>query len=101
MLVCAVERGEQEIHIPSGGFRLQSGDRISFVASYGGAQQCFRQMKLAAGRVRSVMLIGGGRIAYYLAPADRGRARRQNSRERSGPLRGAFHCPSQGGDPLR
>ena len=67
VLVCAVERGEQEIHIPSGGFRLQSGDRISFVASYGGAQQFFRQMKLAAGRVRSVMLIGGGRIAYYLA----------------------------------
>ncbi len=24
-------------------------------------------MKLAAGRVRSAMLIGGGRIAYYLA----------------------------------
>ena len=67
VLVCAVERGEQEIHIPSGGFCLQSGDRISFVASYGGAQQFFRQMKLAAGRVRSVMLIGGGRIAYYLA----------------------------------
>ena len=42
VLVCAVERGEQEIHIPSGGFRLQSGDRISFVASYGGAQQFFR-----------------------------------------------------------
>ena len=62
-----VERGEQEIHIPSGGFRLQSGDRISFVASYGGAQQFFRQMKLAAGRVRSVMLIGGGRMGYYLA----------------------------------
>ena len=37
------------------------------VASYAGAQQFFRQMKLAAGRVRSAMLIGGGRIAYYLA----------------------------------
>ena len=46
---------------------LQAGDRISFVASYAGAQQFFRQMKLAAGRVRSAMLIGGGRIAYYLA----------------------------------
>lgn len=45
VLVCAVERGEQEIHIPSGQFRLQAGDRISFVASYGGAQQFFRQMK--------------------------------------------------------
>ena len=67
VLICAVERGEQEIHIPSGSFRLQAGDRISFVASYAGAQQFFRQMKLAAGRVRSAMLIGGGRIAYYLA----------------------------------
>ena len=60
VLICAVERGEQEIHIPSGSFRLQAGDRISFVASYAGAQQFFRQMKLAAGRVRSAMLIGGG-----------------------------------------
>ena len=67
VLICAVERGEQEIHIPSGSFRLQAGDRISFVASYAGAQQFFRQMKLAAGRVRSAMLIGGGRIAFYLA----------------------------------
>lgn len=67
VLVCAVERGEQEIHIPSGQFRLQAGDRISFVSSCAGAQQFFRQMRLAAGRVRSVMLIGGGRIAYYLA----------------------------------
>ena len=67
VLICAVERGEQEIHIPSGSFRLQAGDRISFVASYAGAQQFFRQMKLAAGRVRSALLIGGGRIAYYLA----------------------------------
>lgn len=67
MLICAVERGEQDVFIPSGQFRLHAGDRISFVASYGGAQQFFRQMKLGAGRVRSVMLIGGGRIAYYLA----------------------------------
>ena len=67
VLICAVERGEQEIHIPSGSFRLQASDRISFVASYAGAQQFFRQMKLAAGRVRSAMLIGGGRIALYLA----------------------------------
>ena len=43
VLICAVERGEQEIHIPSGSFRLQAGDRISFVASYAGAQQFFRQ----------------------------------------------------------
>ena len=33
ILICAVERGEQEVYIPSGSFRLEAGDRISFVAS--------------------------------------------------------------------
>ena len=56
VLICAVERGEQEIHIPSGSFRLQAGDRISFVASYAGAQQFFRQMKLAAGQNHFIRL---------------------------------------------
>ena len=32
ILICAVERGEQEVYIPSGSFRLEAGDRISFVA---------------------------------------------------------------------
>ena len=32
LLFCAVERGGGEIYIPSGDFRLQAGDRISFVA---------------------------------------------------------------------
>ena len=67
VLVCAVERGENEVFIPSGQFQLEAGDRISFVASPRDAQAFFRQAKLAAGRIRSVMLVGGGRIAFYLA----------------------------------
>ena len=67
ILICAVERGEQEVYIPSGSFRLEAGDRISFVASPGNAQQFFRQQKLAAGRIRNALLVGGGRIAFYLA----------------------------------
>ncbi len=39
VLICAVERGENEVYIPAGTFRLAAGDRISFVASPGNAQQ--------------------------------------------------------------
>ena len=67
VLICAVERGEDEVFIPTGQFQLEAGDRISFVASPRDAQALFRQAKLSAGRIRSVMLVGGGRIAYYLA----------------------------------
>ncbi len=67
VLVCAVERGENEVFIPSGNFRLEAGDRISFIASPSGAQAFFRQLHLSGGRIRDVILSGGGRIAYYLA----------------------------------
>ena len=65
-LVCAVERGS-DVFIPTGSFRLEAGDRISFVASIRDAQAFFHQIKLAVSRVRTVMIVGGGHIAYYLA----------------------------------
>ena len=67
VLVCTVERGENEVYIPSGSFRLEAGDRICFVASRKDAQGFFRQMGLFSGRIRSALIVGGGRIAYYLA----------------------------------
>ena len=67
VLICAVERGEQEVYIPSGGFRLHAGDRISIVARPGEAVRFFRQIGVARSKVRQTMLIGGGRIGFYLA----------------------------------
>ena len=67
VLICAVERGEREVYIPSGEFRLQAGDRISIVASPQEAQAFFRQVGVAKSRVRQAMLIGGGRMCFYLA----------------------------------
>lgn len=67
VLVCAVERGEHEVFIPSGQFRLKAGDRISFVAGLRDAQAFFKQTHLAASPIRRVILAGGGRVAYYLA----------------------------------
>lgn len=67
VLICAVERGEREVYIPSGDFRLQAGDRISFVARPVEAIRFFRQIGIARTKVRQAMIIGGGRMGYYLA----------------------------------
>ena len=67
VLICAVERGEQDVFIPGGNFRLQAGDRISVVASPKEAVRFFRQIGVARSKVRQVMLIGGGRTGFYLA----------------------------------
>jgi len=67
VLICAVERGEQEVYIPSGGFRLQAGDKISIVARPVEAIRFFRQIGVARNKVRQSMIIGGGRIGFYLA----------------------------------
>ncbi len=67
VLICAVERGERDVYIPSGEFKLQAGDRISIAASPKEALRFFRQIGVARTKVRQTMLIGGGHIAYYLA----------------------------------
>ena len=65
-LVCAVERGS-DVFIPTGSFRLEAGDRISLLASQRGGQAFFKRLKMASMPVRQVMIVGGGRIAFYLA----------------------------------
>lgn len=67
VLICAVERGEQEVYIPSGTFRLQAGDRISIVARPKAALDFFRRIGIQSSPVRQVLIIGGGRISVYLA----------------------------------
>ena len=67
VLICAVERGEDEVYIPTGEFRLQAGDHISVVATPVEALRFFRQAGIPRSRVRQSMIIGGGRIAFYLA----------------------------------
>ena len=67
LLVCAVERGENEVYIPSGNFRLQAGDLISVIAKPKDAYAFFKHAHINAAPVRRLMLVGGGKIAYYIA----------------------------------
>ena len=66
VLICAVERGHDVI-IPDGNFRLMSGDKISFIAAQGDAMHFLQQIGIVSKAIKSVMLVGGGKITYYLA----------------------------------
>ena len=67
VLICVVERGAHGVHIPDGNFVLQGGDRISFIAKPKMAARFFHKIGIPTEPVKRVLLIGGGRITYYLA----------------------------------
>ncbi len=68
VLICAVQRGE-ELVIPNGNFVLRAGDKIHMNASHSAMVKFFRSISAAyrEKRVKSAVLIGGGRVAYHLA----------------------------------
>lgn len=66
VLICAVERGG-DVHIPSGVFRIQKGDLISFVAARSIAKTFLEKIGFKTHAVKNTMIIGGGKSAYYLA----------------------------------
>ncbi|MCR5149996.1 MAG: Trk system potassium transporter TrkA [Clostridiales bacterium] len=67
VLICAVKRGEN-VTIPSGDFILLSGDTISVTGSNSELSAFIRQTGSAKkGKIQDVMIIGGGRIGYYLS----------------------------------
>lgn len=66
VLICAVQR-EDEVFIPGGDFVLQEGDKINLTASHVEISNFFKAIGSFRSSVKSVMIIGGGRLAYYLA----------------------------------
>ena len=66
ILICAVQR-EGKVFIPSGAFVLQAGDKINVTAPHLEIAKFFRIIGIFRSSVKSVMIIGGGRMAYYLA----------------------------------
>lgn len=66
ILICAIERNGQ-VYIPSGDFIMRKGDIISFVASRKVGKTFFEDIGFKTNQVKSTMIIGGGKAAYYLA----------------------------------
>ncbi len=66
VLVCAVQR-DGEVTIPRGDFVLQEGDLISLTATPNEITQLFRVLGLIGPKARTAMIVGGGRVSFYLA----------------------------------
>ena len=66
VLYAAVERDGRVI-IPNGDFVIHAGDRVHVAADMVTITAYFRYLGKDSVRVRDVMLLGGGRISYYLA----------------------------------
>ena len=66
ILICAVERDE-EVYIPKGDFVIKERDRIFVIASNKDLFRFFKKLNLVKSKVKSVMIIGGSKVSYYLA----------------------------------
>ena len=66
VLVCIVQR-EDVAYIPKGDFTIRQGDRLSIVAASHDISAFFKATGTFQRRIKNVMIVGGGRIAYYLA----------------------------------
>lgn len=64
--ICVVERDEV-CYIPNGDFEILAGDLISFIAPSKVAAKLLKTLGIVSNRGRSVMILGGSKIAYYLA----------------------------------
>lgn len=66
LLVCAVARGD-EVIIPNGEFILEKNDRIHVTGSHADIAKFLKLAGIDNLKLKTVMIIGGGRISYYLA----------------------------------
>ena len=66
VLICAIERGGDVI-IPTGDDLLLAGDKISFVASRKEAGHFFKKAGFTKEHIKSIVIVGGGKISFYLA----------------------------------
>lgn len=66
VLYAVVER-DGEVIIPNSQFTIQPGDRVHVAADMVSITEYFRYLGRNTLKVRNVMLLGGGRISYYLA----------------------------------
>lgn len=66
VLVCAVERDGKQ-YIPAGDFVLRSGDKIYVTASTNVLAALVKALNIGTRKIRSALLIGGGRITHYLS----------------------------------
>lgn len=65
-IICAIERNG-EVIIPTGNFVFEEGDYVSFVSTRANAKEFLKKIGFKTNQVKDSMIIGGGKVAYYLA----------------------------------
>ena len=63
VLVCALQR-QQNVYIPDGRFSLEEGDKIHITASHRDLENFMVSAGIYERKIKSAMIIGGGRIAF-------------------------------------
>ena len=66
VLICSVMRGE-DVYIPDGNFIIRAKDEISIVGTTQKTMAFFKKMGVPVTRAKNVMIIGGGKMAFYLS----------------------------------
>lgn len=66
ILVCAVKRGN-EVYIPKGDYILKEGDNVYLTAEPKELTKAFKKLSLFKEKSKTALILGGGRITYYLA----------------------------------
>lgn len=65
VLICSIARGE-DVFIPEGTSQVEEGDRIFVTGAQKDLTRLYRKAGFKEEKLRSAMLIGGGRITHYL-----------------------------------
>lgn len=66
VLICAIQRG-QNVIIPTGNFVIEEGDRIHLTSDAKSLRDFLAEVNLVKSPLKNIMIVGGSRIAYYLA----------------------------------
>jgi len=65
-LICAAERGG-DVYIPSGSFTINADDKITVAVERAKLLRLVNTLKIQHKKIKHVIIVGGGRIAEYLA----------------------------------
>ena len=66
VLICAVQRNG-EVFIPSGNFMIEEGDKIHLTSDAHSLGEFLREANLVKYPLKNVMIVGGSKVAIYLA----------------------------------
>ncbi len=66
VLICAIQRNGNAI-IPTGNFEIQEGDKVCFTSDTKELRDFLSEINIVKSPLRNVMIVGGSKVAYYLA----------------------------------